>query len=179
MNRGVAVLTAMALSACGGGVSVKSDFDPAAAPAMRAYKTYTWAVQKRDQNINNLAKQRITTAVDAALVAKGYTKAASGGDFLVAYIASTSQQTDYTTTSDYYGYGWGRWYGGMGATTSRTTATNWTQGTLVIDIVDGKSNEMVFRTTGQAEIDQDMTPDERQARLNAAAVQMLANFPPK
>lgn len=38
---------------------------------------------------------------------------------------------------------------------------------------------MVFRATGQAEVDQDLTPDERQARLNAAAIQMLANFPPK
>lgn len=104
MSRGAAVLTAVALSACGGGVSVKSDFDPAAAPAMRAYKTYTWAAPKRDQTINNLTKQRITTAVDAALGAKGFTKAASGGDFLVGFIASMSQQTDFTTTSDYYGY---------------------------------------------------------------------------
>ena len=63
--------------------------------------------------------------------------------------------------------------------TSRTTAYNWQQGTLVLDIVDGKSNEMVYRSTAQAEVDQDLSPTERQTRLNAGALKMLEKFPPK
>jgi len=180
MTRGTVLLAAVALSACGGGITVKSDFDPAAAPAMRAYKTYSWAPSKRDQTVSQINAQRIHTAVDAALAAKGFQKVPSGGDFMVAYIATTAQQTDYTTTNDYYGYGWGRWYGaGGGMSTSRTTAYNWTQGTLVLDIVDGKSNEMVYRATAEAEVNQDLSPAERQTRLNGAAVQMLEKFPPK
>lgn len=178
MKRGTAVLAAVTLAACGGGVSIKSDYNPEAVGAMQAYKTYSWAVSKKDQTITQLNAQRIHTAIDAALQAKGYRKVESGGDFLVAYIATTAQQTDYTTTNDYYGYGWGRWYGG-GMSTSRTTAYNWTQGTLVLDIIDGKSNEMVYRATAEAEVDQDLSPAERQTRLNSGAIRMLEKFPPK
>jgi hypothetical protein len=179
MTRGTAVLAALALTACGGGIDIKTDYDPAAVQAMNAYKTYSWAPSKRDQTVSNLNAQRIRDAIDAALASKGFTKQASGGDFQVAFIATTSQQTDYTTTNDYYGYGWGRWYGGGGMSTSRTTAYNWQQGTLVLDIVDGKSNEMVYRSTAQAEVDQDLSPTERQTRLNAGALRMLEKFPPK
>jgi hypothetical protein len=179
MKHVAALLTAVALSACGGGVSVKTDYNPEAAQAMNAYKTYSWATIKRDQGVTPLNRDRIISAIDAALAAKGFQKQASGGDFQVAFIASMAQQTDYTTTSDYYGYGYGRWYGAGGATTSRTTAYNWTQGTLVLDIVDGKSNEMVYRSTAQAEVDQDLSPAERQTRLNSGAIKMLEKFPPK
>jgi hypothetical protein len=179
MKHVAALLTAVALTACGSGISVKTDYNPEAAQAMNAYKTYSWATIKRDQGVTPLNRDRIIAAIDAALAAKGYQKQASGGDFQVAFIASMSQQTDYTTTSDYYGYGYGRWYGAGGATTSHTTAYNWTQGTLVLDIVDGKSNEMVYRSTAQAEVDQDLSPAERQTRLNSGAIKMLEKFPPK
>lgn len=180
MNRGTALLAAVALTACGGGVSVKTDYDPSAVQAMAAYKTYSWAPAKQQQSLSEITRQRIVSAVDAALAAKGLQKVASGGDFQVAYVAAATQQTDYNTTSNYYGYGYGRWYGGgMGGVSSHTTATNWTQGTLALDIVDGKKNEMVYRAVAQAEVDQDLSPAERQTRINAAAVKMLANFPPK
>jgi hypothetical protein len=169
----------MALSACGGGIDIKTDYNPEAVQAMNAYKTYSWATAKRDQTVSNLNAQRIVSAIDAALSSKGFQKVESGGDFLVAFMATTAQQTDYTTTNDYYGYGWGRWYGGGGMSTSRTTAYNWTQGTLVLDIVDGKTNEMVYRSTAQAEVDQDLAPAERQTRLNQGALRMLEKFPPK
>lgn len=179
MTRGTAVLVALALTACGGGIDVKTDYDPAAAQAMNSYKTYSWAHAKRDQTVSTLNAQRIVDAVDNALKTKGFQKVESGGDFQVAFIATTAAQTDYTTTNDYYGYGWGRWYGGGGMSTSHTTAYNWTQGTLVLDIVDGKSNQMVYRSTATAEVDQDLAPAERQTRLNQGALQMLAKFPPK
>ena len=179
MKRSSLVLAAVVLSACGGGVSVKTDFNPEAAAAMNAYKTYSWATIKRDQGVTPLNRDRIIAAVDAALASKGFQKQATGGDFQVAFIASMQQQTDYTTTSDYYGYGYGRWYGGGGMSTSRTTAYNWTQGTLVLDIVDGKSNELVYRSTAEAEVDQDLSPAERQTRLNSGALKMLEKFPPK
>ena len=180
MTRGTAVLAVLALTACGGGIDIKSDYDPAAVQAMNSYKTYSWATAKRDQTISTLNAQRIHDAIDNALKTKGFTKVESGGDFQVAFIATTAQQTDYTTTNDYYGYGWGRWYGaGGGMSTSRTTAYNWQQGTLVLDIVDAKTNQMVYRSTAQAEVDQDLSPTERQTRLNTGALKMLEKFPPK
>ena len=168
----------LVLAACGPSVDVKTDYDPASVRTMSAYRSYAWAPVRTEQGIPDIAKQRIQSAVDASLRAKGLERKQSGADFLVATVVSTSAQMDYTTTSNYYGYGYGRWYG-PGMVTSHTTARPWTQGTLVIDIVDGTKNELVYRATGQAEVDKDLSPQERQIRLNEVVAKMLAGFPPK
>ena len=93
MTRGTAVLAVLALTACGGGIDVKTDYDPAAAQAMNSYKTYSWAHAKRDQTVSTLNAQRIVDAVDNALKSKGFQKVESGGDFQVAFIAKTAAQT--------------------------------------------------------------------------------------
>ena len=176
----VALVSLFALTACGSGLDVKTDYDPGAVQAMQGYRTWAYAQVKSEQDLPAITKRRIETAIDAAMQAKGLRKVQSGADFYVAYLGTTSQQTDYHTTSNYYGYGWGGWYGPAmgGMTSSTTTAINWTQGTLVIDIVDAGRNEMVFRTIGQAEIHENVDPEERQQNLNYAVTEMLATFPP-
>ncbi len=87
---------------------------------------------------------------------------------------------DYQTIYDDYGYGWGR-YGrfGIGTTTSRTTTTEWEEGTLLIDIIDGRNTELMWRSVGQAKLsEQRRTPEEAQERANEVAAKMLADFPP-
>ena len=55
---------------------------------------------------------------------------------------------------------------------------NYDQGTLVLDIVDGRSNELVWRGTAQARIDPSNSPEERQRRINEAVRKILDRFPP-
>ena len=176
-----ASVVGLSLAACGGGITVNTDYDPAAGPAMAAYKTYSWLPSTQHQG-DQLTSARIKGAVDNQLAAKGFRKIeGDAADFRVTYILALEGKVDYTTTTSGTGYGYGGWYGrgGIGMTSSRTTATEWTQGTLAIDIIDGKKSEMVFRSVGQAEVTPDLTPAERSERVNEAVLEMLRDFPPK
>ena len=55
----------------------------------------------------------------------------------------------------------------------------WDEGTLVLDVVDGKSSKLVWRASAQAEVSTEPPPPEdRDETLNQAVDKMLADFPP-
>ena len=132
---------------------------------------------------NPLVSSRIEAAVDETLAAKGYTKAsAASADFMVGYHAALEGKVDVQTVDRYYGYGYGGWYGrygrGGGAVVSNTHVREYNEGTLIIDVVDKSSNELVWRGAAQAEAHQDVSPQERQARVTDAIEAILEDFPP-
>lgn len=75
----------------------------------------------------------------------------------------------------YYGYGLGRV--GVGSTDVRVS--EYEVGTLLLDVVDGSTNELVWRASAQARIDPNRTPQERTKLIRDAVHQMLERFPPK
>ena len=94
----------------------------------------------------------------------------------------------YETISDDYIYGWHAYaypYGRgrpamvMGTTRSRTTAREWEEGTLIIDIIEGSGEDLIWRSVGQAKLSQStLPPEDAQARFNEVVMEMLADFPP-
>jgi hypothetical protein len=64
------------------------------------------------------------------------------------------------------------------ATTSRTTATTYTMGTLVLDFFDNGSKELVWRGLAEGKIHEANTPQERQERANLAIEKIMDQFPP-
>ncbi|UCG89200.1 MAG: DUF4136 domain-containing protein [Gemmatimonadota bacterium] len=185
-NLGAAAV-AVSLAGCSGGLNIQTDYNPGAVTEMRAYRTYNWLPEPAegrgsDARVNNpITIQRIVTAIETALEAKGFQKVTSDADFKVGWHGAINSQTNYVTYNDYYGYGWGGWgYGGWGTTTSRTSAYTIDQGTLIIDIVDAASNELVWRGMAQAEVGQpSRDPEERQQQLNGVCERVLASFPPR
>ncbi len=180
-----AVALSVSLVGCSG-LSVNTDYNPGAVAAIQEYRTYSWLPEPRegrgaDTRVNNpITIQRIKTGIDQALQEKGYQKVESGGDFKVGWHGAIKDETNYTTYNDYYGYGWGGWgYGGWGTTTSTTTAYTIQQGSLIVDVVDSRSNELVWRGLAQAEVGQAGSPEERQARINEACQKLFAKFPPQ
>ena len=78
----------------------------------------------------------------------------------------------------YGGYGWRGWGGagmGMGGT-AHTTTTEYTVGTLVVDIFDAKTRQLLFRGTAQDEISD--KPEKNVKKVQKAADKMFKNFPP-
>lgn len=74
-------------------------------------------------------------------------------------------------------YGRGGW--GVGATSFRTEVREWDEGTLLIDFIDAGTEELVYRTVGQAKLSEARrTPQEAQAKANEVVLKMLADFPP-
>jgi len=181
--------SAVFLSGCGGGLQIDTDYNPQA--DFSAIQTYAWAQrtpsgQDDPRVYNAIVQGRITSAIDGALQAKGLRLVTSSPDAWVAWHGAIEGKMSYETISNNYGYGWGAYgYGrgrstlAMGTTSSRTTAREWDEGTLLIDILDRAGEELVWRSVGQAKLSQSArTPAEAQARADEVAAEMLAGFPP-
>jgi hypothetical protein len=114
--------------------------------------SFTYVDTKESNAANPMMHDRIEAMIKKELKEGGLTEVADGGDIFVTYHITTDEKTVYNTTSfGYGGYhgGWGGWgYGGMGTGSSTTTASNYTEGTLIIDAYDGSEKKMVWRGTG-------------------------------
>ena len=72
-----------------------------------------------------------------------------------------------------YGWGWNPWYyGGYGSTVSSST-----EGSLYIDLIDTKTNELVWQGVGTATlVTHDM--EKKEERIREIVREILAVYPP-
>jgi hypothetical protein len=125
---------------------------------------------------NPLGEKRVLDAVEAALISKGWTKAAdeASADAIVMIHGASQQKKDINTFySGYGGYGYRGW-GGM--STAHTTVSEYSVGTLINDIFDAKSKQLVFRGIAQDEISD--KPEKNEKKIKKATEKMYKNFPP-
>jgi Domain of unknown function (DUF4136) len=125
-------------------VSISTDYDHSA--NFSQYKTYSWLkVQAGD----SLWTDRLQQDIDAQLAAKGWTKVASNGSASITAFRATKEQPTLQTFYDGLGGGWG-WrgrggMGGMGMGMSTTTTKDTKVGTIVVDIFDSQSKQLLWR----------------------------------
>lgn len=158
-----------------GGLSaqdVKTDYDRSANFAQ--YKTYSWEhVKTKDP----LDVDRIKTAVDAALSAKGWTRVNSGAGVSVIAIQMTQDQQTLNTFYDGFGGGWGwRGFGGGGFGEATTTTETYTIGTLVVDLFDAKTKTLIWR--GSASDTLSNNSNKNIKNLDKGVEKMFKQFPP-
>ena len=187
-----AVAVAMLPLACGGGLKINTDYNQLVDFA--EFETYGFLPPEEERpQENQLIALRINNAIVANIDAAGYRRVdrPEEADLLVAWHLILDERFSVTTTGGgytggYYGaYGrgyWGRYGyagGGWGMSTSYTTVNEWTEGTLVIDVIDREKDILVYRTTAQSKIRENVSPDERTERINEAVARMLEAFPPE
>ena len=160
------VLTAVSFSQ-----QVKTDYDHSA--NFGQYKTYSWEkVQTKDP----LMVDRIKDAVNAALTAKGWTQVDSGGDVSVMAIEITQNQQALNTF--YNGFGGGRRWGGFGGFGDATTTTQTYQvGSLVVDLFDAKSKNLLWRGSSSDTLSNNA--DKNTKNLDKGVQKMFTHFPPE
>jgi len=169
-----AVCTVLFLAALGTAFAqqVKTDFDHQA--NFSQYKTYSWQEIKP---ANSLWDARIKNAVDAQLAAKGWTQVASGGDVAVVAIKTSQTQRSLQTFYDGFGGGWGwRRFGGGGFGEATTTEQDYKEGTLVIDLYDAKTKQLIWR--GSAEDMVSSKAEKNEKNLEKGVAKMFKKFPP-
>jgi hypothetical protein len=149
---------------------VKTDFDHQA--NFTKYKTYSWQEIKPT---NSLWDARIKSAVDAQLAAKGWTQVDSGGDVAIVAIKTTQTQRTLQTFYDGMGGGW-RWrgFGGMGEAT--TTEQDYKEGTLVVDMYDASSKQLIWRGSTEDTLSDKEAKNEK--NLDKGVAKMFKGFPP-
>jgi uncharacterized protein DUF4136 len=156
---------------------VKVDFDKAA--DFSALKTFSsklatpWG--------NPLGEKRVVAEIEEALVAKGWKKDDANPDAVVVLHGATqtkkSLNTFYSGDMGMGGYGYRGWGGGgMGMGTATTTESEYTVGTLVVDIFNAKTKALVFRGTASDELSD--KPEKNVKKADKAANKMFKDFPP-
>jgi hypothetical protein len=161
----------MLLLACGSfAQQVKTDYDHSANFAQ--YKTYCWEkVQTKDP----LLVDRIKSAVNSALAAKGWTEVPSGGEVEVFAIETTQNQQ--TLDTFYSGFGGGRRWGfGGGLGNATTTVETYKVGTLVVDLFDAKTEKLIWRSSSSDTLSD--KADKNTKNLNKGVNKMFQHFPP-
>ncbi len=151
---------------------VKTDYDRSA--NFGQYKTYSWAQVKTKDALD---VDRIKTAVNAALAAKGWTQVDSGGDVSIVAMEITRNQQTLNTFYDGFGGGWGwRRFGGGGFGEATTTTETYKVGTLVVDLFDAKTKQLIWRGTSSDTLSNNS--DKNIKNLDKGADKMFKHFPP-
>ncbi len=165
--------------------SYKTDFDPSI--DFSTYKTYMWYSGKMPDDdalsANPLVKKRVAAGIDKALQAKGYSIGTQDAyDFVVIIHAGNKEKmqiTNYGYGGGGYGYGgYGRGWGGYGGY-SQTDVYQYDETTVVIDIMDAKKKEMVWRATVTGVVKENPDREEQQKNIDNVVGKMLSEFPPE
>jgi hypothetical protein len=151
---------------------VKTDYDRGANFAQ--YKTYSWEQVKTKDALD---VDRVKSAVNAALAAKGWSQVNSGGDVSIIAVETTQNQQSLNTFYDGFGGGWGwRRFGGGGFGEATTTTDTYKVGTLVVDLFDTKTKQLLWRGTSSDTLSNNS--DKNIKNLDKGVEKMFKQFPP-
>ena len=159
--------------------SVSTDYDHTA--QFENYHTFSFAQIKTD---NPLYQQRLREDISKDLQAHGLQLVPSGGDLAITAIGGVHDQQEYNSFYTGLGSGFGRrgWGGGFGGGwggegVTNTTVENVPVGTLMVDLYDTHTHNLVFRGTSHADVKKN---SDKEANLVAKSVdKMFDHFPPK
>jgi len=171
-------LAATVLSSCAT-LKVTSDFDKTA--PFENYKTYAFTQEALNLNINELNRNRLISAVEAQLGAKGFTKSETPDVLIDMNLVSKTVQTATANTTGgggYYGAGYRYGYGG-GFSTTTINYDSYEEGTLFVDMIDVSKNQLVWQGRGVGTLNPDVSAEKREANINYAIEQIFSRYPPK
>ena len=141
------------------------------------YKTFSWV--PADPTVSDDAKEfgaekneldvdgPMRRAIEKQLEAKGLIKDAENPDMLVAYHIG-ARKTTYTTN-------WGLHYWEKTGWYEQQTLTD---GTLAVDLVDAKTERMIWRGMGYGAVNVDPNQDILTRNINRAVEKILDQYPP-
>jgi hypothetical protein len=172
------LLGVLFLAGCDG-IKTSVGFEQAA--DFTSYQTFSWLDQK-NPGIKETAHQIIMLAVEEELRFKGLEKDYEKPDLHVVYYADGDEHVRVDTT--YYGYAYGPgWYGGpyyrnmyVSAVGSRSTVREYVEGTLIVDLVDTSTNQLVWRGSVTGTVDRNSNAVENLVRKGLNKV--FKKFPP-
>ena len=159
----VLLLTAASLAQ-----QVKTDYDRSA--KFDQYKTFSF---EKVQTQDPLWVDRIKSAVSAQLTAKGLSQVDSGGDISVVAVGMTETQQRLDTFYNGLGRGWR--FGGFGDST--TNVENYKVGTLIVDLFDSKTKELLWRGSASDTVSNKSANNIK--NLDKGVQKMFKDYPPK
>ena len=185
-----AALSITLLGACASTVEATHDHD--AANDFSGYETFAWIsknpmkVSTAVASVNPLLEPRIMSALEKALVAKGYkwVGEAASADFVISFTVGSREEIkvdSYPNMSAGYGmaypghWRWGGAYYGYGV--SETSVRQYTKGMLAVDVFDVKDKRPVWHGVASKTVNES-DRENMDVTIKAAVDAILAGFPP-
>tara|TARA_R110002096_G_scaffold99514_3_gene220438 strand:+ start:4719 stop:5315 length:597 start_codon:yes stop_codon:yes gene_type:complete len=172
-------------------IKVAADYDKNA--NFNEYKTFAFFKTGIDRaEISDLDKRRILRAIEAELLAKGFTKSESP-DLLISLFTKSQQRVDvYNNAWGMGAWGWGGWgwgWGGYGSGWGGGFGPGWgwgwnqqpnvstsIEGTLYIDLIDANKKELVWQGMGTGFLSRKM--EKKEERINEFVTEIMMKYPP-
>lgn len=120
---------------------------------------------------NSIANRAIREKIEMAFLRRGYLTTERHPDFAVAFYATAREKLDVTVWD--YGYPFYPAWPRYGRPTQ--TVTEYTEGSVIIDVIDPRSRELLWRGEGKARLSDDMSKNVE--LLAKAAEAIIAEFP--
>lgn len=187
------LLSVLTLAACSS-VTVTSDHAPIDFSGLKTYAWLNKSFTAENGKSNDLIDARVKRIVDKTMAAKKLQKVdKSSADFFVNYNVTSQEKTDINTYNSYDGYYPGySWRNGFHrgrnytyydptytAPVQEQVLTVYQQGTLIIDIIDPKTNKLIWRGTGGKRLHDGLSQDEREKLVTEVVQRVLQQYPPK
>lgn len=158
-------------------VKVTTDYDTKV--DFNSYKTFAFHKKGIDKaTISDLDKKRVMRAIEAEMVAKGFTKS-SDPDILISIFNKTRERININNNNFGYGWGWGwGWTPWMWGGMSQMNVNQYTEGTLFIDFIDRKKNELIWQGIGSGAM-KFSNPERKDKRIKEFVKEIIERYPPR
>lgn len=162
-------------------VRVATDYDKNA--KFETYKTFAFFKTGIDKaEISDLDKRRILRAIEAEMLAKGFTKS-ENPDLLISLFTKSNQRVDvYNNSWGMGAWGWGGWgpWGGFGPGWgwgwNQPNVSTTTEGVLYIDLIDASKKELIWQGMGTGYLTRNM--DKKEERIKEFVTKIMEQYPP-
>lgn len=171
-----------------GGVSVRTALAPDAnLSTERTYRFLPMRTNRTDENAvaagnpmleNSITGREVRQDIARDMERRGYTHVRdNGSDLTVAYYIGAKnrlQVTDYDYGYPFWGWrGW-RWGPAWGAWPAREV-TEYEEGTVIIDVLDGTGKKLLWRGVGKSEVPDD--PQDYAKALHQSVSAIMRQYP--
>ena len=167
------LLCLVMLTSCSS-VRVVSDYDTKV--DFTSYKTFAFYKKGIDKaSVSDLDKKRIMRAVEAELVAKGFSKSVNP-DILVSIFTKSREQVNVSDNNIGIGWGWGYnpWFYGR----TNININQYTEGTLFIDFIDKNTNELIWQGIGSGAMKM-RNIEKKEERIKEFVYEIISAYPPR
>lgn len=165
------VFSVFLLASCSA-VKVVTDYDTAV--DFSNYKTYAFYKPGIDKAaISDLDKKRILRAIETELEGKGFLKS-NNPDMLVSIFTKSREKVNVNQNNN-FGWGWNPWmWNGMN---NNVNISEYTEGTLFIDFIDGEKKELVWQGVGTGALKM-QNREKKEKRIKEFVKEIISRFPP-
>jgi hypothetical protein len=125
--------------------------------------------ERQRPQMSEIVDRRIAAAMNAELVGKGFSSTSPrDADFLITFYTAVRRRV-VVNNAGWYGHRWHYWGGGT------RWVRSYEEGTLVIDIIDRRRRELVWRGVGEGAFTKSNPSNDKVAKRIA---RVLQTFPP-